>query len=117
MLAQLLYHIEINTDGTLEVNYFDYGNEGVVSSANTRPAATFMEMPRQGVTCLLSRIDYSAITNPAHHDLFLTMCLNRVFTAMFVKKSGDGWSVELFHDTGVCVTDCKMCLVGVMPSS
>ena len=95
--------VEINTDGTLEVRYIDYGNLETVSRSNTRIDRTAEKMPCQGIQCRLNRIDYSTPINKHHHEAFRTMCLNQTFTACFVTKTpadGDHWCIELFHTTG-----------------
>lgn len=95
---------EINTDGTLEVRYLDYGNNETVNINNTRIDVTANKMPCQGIQCRLNRIDYSTPIDKQHHESFRTMCLNQTFTACFVTKSqadSDSWCIELFHTTGM----------------
>ena len=93
--------IEINDDGTLQVTYMDYGNEERVEKKNTRLATSCSKLPQQGVTCRLNRIDYaSGSITKSHHDLFRSMCLNNILTALFVDDRGDSWGVELFHPDG-----------------
>nr|XP_006626067.1 PREDICTED: tudor domain-containing protein 6 isoform X1 [Lepisosteus oculatus]XP_015205868.1 PREDICTED: tudor domain-containing protein 6 isoform X1 [Lepisosteus oculatus] len=90
-------------NGTLDVEFIDFGNTATISSSNIRWLdKSFLKVPRLSVHCLLSGVQ-SAISKPEWPQIALMHFKEAIgeseggkkLTCNFIKQSGSLWEVSL----------------------